>query len=68
MGWTVKISKAADIIRWLRQPSTWQGIVLVLGILGINVRPDINTAILTACGLILGLISVLKDDGTNPPL
>jgi hypothetical protein len=42
--------------------------VLVLGILGINVRPDINTAILTACGLILGLISIIKDDGTNPPL
>jgi putative serine protease PepD len=50
MGWTVKISKAADIIRWLRQPSNWQGIVLVLGILGINVRPDINTAILTQGG------------------
>lgn len=49
-------------MRLLRQPSTWQGIIGVAGVIGLNITPEYQQVIMEVAGAIIFLIHMLKDD------
>lgn len=55
-------SKVLTAIRYLRQPSTWQGIVGAAALLGYNLDPEQIKVIITVAGTALSILQVLKDD------
>ena len=57
------MDKLKRIIEYLRQPSTWKGICMVLGAAGITVSPDLQNAILAGMLIVLGLVDIVQDEG-----
>lgn len=56
------MSKIEQLIEYLKMPSTWRGIVLILGVAGVKLTPEWQNAILTAMVLVHGAIDVMKRD------
>lgn len=52
-----------QLLTILSQPSTWKGLVLILGVIGIDIDPESLTAILKAVGILYGTVSVIADKG-----
>lgn len=48
--------------RQLKQASTWRGLAVLAGALGIFGSPEHANAIIGAIGTVLGAVDVLKDD------
>lgn len=48
--------------RWLmdrvREPSTWKGLALLAGVMGLNVAPELLLQIGTVVGAVIGAIEV----------
>ena len=51
-----------SLVKYLKQPGTWQGIAVIAGALGYTLAPGYQEAILAAAGLMLGVIQVMKDE------
>ena len=49
------------ILRYLGQNSTWKGIFMALTVLGVNISPELSTAIITAGLGLIALIDVIRD-------
>lgn len=49
------------ILRYLRQPSTWQGFTGLLTAVGVALQPDQIAAVVTAGVAIVGIIDVFWD-------
>lgn len=54
--------KLQYILDRLKEQSTWRGIVLVLGVLGVNLEPDKWQAITLAGIALVGLIEVFAKE------
>lgn len=50
------------IIDFLKYPSTWQGIVALIGALGVTLMPEQKEAIITAGVAVVGAISLFFSD------
>lgn len=50
------------LIARLKEPSTWRGIVAIAAILGINVSPELQQAIIGAAVGLLGVIEILRTE------
>lgn len=50
------------IIDFLKYPSTWQGIVALLGVVGVTLNPDQIAAITTAGVAVVGAIALFFSD------
>jgi len=50
------------LLDFLKYPSTWQGLIALLGALGVSLMPEQSEAIITAGIAIVGAISVLFSD------
>ena len=50
------------VIRYLKQPSTWQGIIGAAAVLGYNLDPEQVQAIVTLAGTAMFVLHALKDD------
>jgi len=50
------------LLDFLKYPSTWQGLIALLGVLGVTLLPEQSEAIITAGIAIVGAISVLFSD------
>jgi hypothetical protein len=53
------ISKIGE---YLKYPSTSKGIIIVLGLIGVNIEPEFLNQILLAVGSIVAIIEVLFSD------
>lgn len=43
-----------------KEPSTLRGIIMLAGVAGVNVAPDLSTSIITTVGAIAGLIEIIR--------
>ena len=50
------------ILRYLKQPSTWQGLIGAAAVLGYNLDPEQVQAIVTFAGTAMFVLHALKDD------
>lgn len=50
------------ILARLKEPSTWRGIIIILGIFGVNFSPEKSEAIVAAGVALLGLIEVFRKE------
>jgi len=50
------------ILKYLKQPSTWQGLIGIVTGFGVAVSPELSQAIIAAGVALIGLISVIKDE------
>lgn len=57
------LEKLQNVLTYIKQPSTWQGILLILGIFGVNADDQWVQVAGYLCGVAIGLISIFKDDG-----
>ena len=55
------------VLRRLREASTWRGIVWLLTVAGLSLRPDQAEAIVTAGMALAGLLGVFLADANPPP-
>ena len=55
-------------MNWLKQPSTWRGILLFIGVFGIHFRPELQDAIITAIVSGVALIEVIRDEHAPTPV
>jgi hypothetical protein len=46
----------------LKEPSTWRGLAVLAGVLGVNISPEQSTAIMTVVGLIYGVIQTFRKE------
>jgi len=51
-----------DILKKLKQESTWRGIIAVIAVFGVKLQPDMAEAIITAAVSLVGLINIVKKD------
>lgn len=57
------MSKVLDYIgARLKEPSTYEGLVVLAGIVGVSLSPEQAEAIVTLAGAIYGAIKVLKKE------
>lgn len=54
--------KIEKLVRYLRQPSTWQGITAIAAAAGYTLTPEYKDAFFAAGALLLGLIQCFKDE------
>ena len=54
------------VLARLREPSTWRGIVWLLTVLGLAIKPDQAEAIVTAGIALAGLLGVFLSDEPKP--
>ena len=45
-----------------KEPSTWRGLLVLLGLVGVNVSPDQSNAILGLVGAIYAAINVFRPE------
>lgn len=50
------------LLDFLKYPSTWQGVIALLGVLGVTLLPAQSEAIITAGIAIVGAISLFYSD------
>lgn len=50
------------IIERMQEPSTWRGLIMVLTSLGLAIKPELVTPIITAGTGIAGLVGVFTKD------
>lgn len=50
------------ILRQAKQPSTWRGIIMVIGLIGYKVSPELQETIITAVGGAIALIEVIRNE------
>lgn len=50
----------------LSQPSTYRGIIMILGAFGIAIKPEVQEAIVASCMALAGLIGVFGNDSPSP--
>lgn len=50
------------ILSYLRQPSTWRGLITVLGTLGVVVSPELSAEIVATCIGVVGIIEVVRNE------
>ncbi len=50
------------IIKYLKQPSTWKGLIGLLGAIGISLNPDQIAVIIPAIIGVVGVIEVFVDE------
>jgi len=55
-------TKIEKLLRYMKQPSTWQGITAVAATAGYTLAPEYQTAIIAIGTLALGLIQCFKDE------
>lgn len=55
-------SKKTKWLRLLKQPSTYRGIALVLGVLGVGVAPALITEIGSAVAGVIAVIEMVRDE------
>lgn len=55
-------------MRWLKQPSTWRGIFLLIGLFGFHLRPELQEAIINAVVGVLALIEVIRNEHAPAPV
>lgn len=51
------------IIRLLKEGSTWRGVVLLLTAIGVQIKPDLQAAIISLGLSVAGLLGVIVPDG-----
>ena len=56
-----RTDKLDQLLEILSQPSTWKGLILVLGVIGVDVDPEKMVQIAKAVGLLYGTIAVIAD-------
>lgn len=57
----------AKVLDYLRYPSTWQGVTVLLGVVGVVLTPEQTAAIVTAGASVFGAILVLFSDSDVKP-
>ena len=57
----IRSNHIKTMIDRLKQESTWRGIILLLTAFGIQLEPELQTAIITVGLAIVGAINVAKD-------
>ena len=50
------------ILDYLRQPSTWRGIISLITVFGVVLSPEQTTAIITAGVALIGVIEVFRNE------
>jgi len=50
------------ILNKLKEPSTYRGLTILTGLVGINLAPELTVAIGTAVAAIIGLIEVVRKE------
>jgi hypothetical protein len=50
------------ILNKLKEPSTYRGLTILAGLVGINLAPELTVAISTAVAAIIGLIEVVRKE------
>lgn len=55
------------IVARAKEPSTWRGVVVVLGALGLYIKPELAESIMVVGGLIAGGIAVATSDKPGKP-
>jgi len=60
--------KIEKLVRYLKQPSTWQGITAIAAAAGYTLTPDYKDAFFAAGALLLGLIQFFKDEDKAKPV
>lgn len=55
------------ILNYLKQPSTWQGIIILGGMIGVKLQPDQWQAITTIGVTLVGLILTFQNDTPAKP-
>lgn len=50
------------ILNYLKQPSTYKGILAILGVVGVTIKPDLWQEITATCVGIVGIIEVVRDE------
>ncbi len=53
------------LIYYLRQPSTWKGLIAVGAALGVSISPELTDAIAVAGIASIGVIEVIRNERTN---
>ncbi len=48
----------SELLRKLKEPSTWSGIAVVVGLVGITVTPEMQKEFVTLMGAVYGLIQI----------
>jgi hypothetical protein len=48
-------------MKYLKEPSTWKGLTILLGVLGLEISPEHIVDIIVAGGTLYGLLAVLWD-------
>ena len=54
------------IIDRLKEPSTYRGLSIILGLIGISVSPEQTNAISVAVGSVIGLIEIFRKEKESP--
>ena len=49
-----------EIADRLKEPSTWRGIIVLLGLAGVTISPENMEAIMISVGSIYGLIQIFR--------
>lgn len=52
--------KTAAILERLKEPSTWRGIVVLAGVLGVAIKPEVADQAATAVAAAVGLIEIFR--------
>jgi len=52
----------STIINYLRQPSTWRGLIGVATALGLSLNPEQAAAIVAAAVALVGVVEVFRDE------
>lgn len=50
------------ILDYLKYPSTWQGVITLLALAGVNIAPEQSSAIVAAAVGVVGAISMFFSD------
>lgn len=50
------------LLRYLKQKSTWQGLIGLLGVFGVALSPEDSQAIITAAVGVVAAIEVVRDE------
>jgi len=58
----MNLSKIDRLVKYLKQPSTHKGLLVVASALGIAISPEHAEAIVIAGSLIYGLYQILRDE------
>lgn len=53
------------ILGYLKQPSTWRGIITVLGALGVYISPELTDAIIGLALGAFGVVEVVRNEKNN---